>query len=110
MAEEKEKHLNSEDTPKEINKLEQISPKSRLTAVLLTCFLGIFGTHRFYIGKIRTAIVMLILSIFYLTTVRLWGMIMFIPLAVAGLWVFIDFIFAVSGIMKDSEGKLIKDW
>ena len=90
--------------------MAEISPRSRLVTVLLTCFLGIFGVHRFYIGKIRTAIVMLILSVFYLVTVRLWGMIVVISLVVVGLWAFIDFIFAVSGIMKDKEGKLIKDW
>ena len=89
--------------------MAEISSRSRLVTVLLTCFLGIFGVHRFYIGKIRTAIVMLILSVLYLVTVRFWG-IMFISLAVVGLWAFIDFIFAVSGIMKDKEGKLIKDW
>ncbi len=89
--------------------MEEISSRSRLATVLLTCFLGIFGVHRFYIGKTRTAIVMLILSIFYLVTVRFWG-IMIISLAVVGLWALIDFIFAVSGIMKDKEGKLIKNW
>jgi len=92
--------------------MAEISPRSRLATVLLALPLplGIFGVHRFYIGKTRTAIVMLILSILYLVTVRPWGMIMVIPLAIAGLWAFIDFIFAVSGIMKDKEGKLIKDW
>ena len=90
--------------------MAEISSKSRLATVLLTFFLGIFGVHRFYIGKTRTAIVMLILSILYLVTVRFWGIIMVIPLAVVGLWAFIDFIFAVSGIMKDKEGKLIKNW
>ena len=90
--------------------MAEISSRSRLVTVLLTFFLGIFGVHRFYIGKTRTAIVMLILSILYLVTVRLWGGIMFISLAVVGLWAFIDFIFAVSGSMKDREGKLIKDW
>jgi len=90
--------------------MAEISSRSRLATVLLTCFLGIFGTHRFYIGKIRTAIVMLILSILYLVTVRFWGMIMIIPLAVVGLWALIDFIFAVSGIMRDREGKRIKNW
>lgn len=89
--------------------MAEISSRSRLVTVLLTCFLGIFGVHRFYIGKIRTAIVMLILSVFYLVTVRFWGIVV-ISLAVVGLWAFIDFIFAVSGIMKDKEGKLIKDW
>ncbi len=89
--------------------MEEISSKSRLATVLLTCFLGIFGVHRFYIGKTRTAIVMLILSVFYLVTLRFWGIVV-ISLAVVGLWTFIDFIFAVSGIMKDKEGKLIKNW
>ncbi len=89
--------------------MAEISSRSRLVTVLLTFFLGIFGVHRFYIGKIRTAIVMLILSVFYLVTVRFWGIVV-ISLAVVGLWAFIDFIFAVSGIMKDKEGKLIKDW
>jgi len=90
--------------------MEEVSPKSRLATVLLALFLGIFGTHRFYIGKTRTAIVMLILSILYLVTVRFWGIVMVIPLAVVGLWALIDFIFAVSGIMKDKEGKRIKNW
>ena len=90
--------------------MAKISQKSRLATVLLTLFLGIFGAHRFYMGKIRTAIVMLILSVLYLVTVRFWGMIMFIPLAIVGLWAFIDFIFAVSGIMKDREGRRIKNW
>ena len=89
--------------------MAEISPRSRLTTVLLTFFLGIFGVHRFYIGKTKTAIVMLILSVLYLVTVRFWG-IMFISLAVVGLWALIDFIFAVSGIMKDREGKRIKNW
>ena len=85
------------------------SSRSRLVTVLSTLFLGIFGVHRFYIGKTRTAIVMLILSILYLVTVRFWGIVI-IFLAVVGLWAFIDLIFAVSGIMKDRDGKLIKDW
>ena len=90
--------------------MAEISPKSRLVTVLLAFFLGIFGAHRFYIGKTRTAIVMLILVILYVATVRSWGMIMLIPLAAVVLWALIDFIFAVSGIMKDKEGKLIKKW
>ncbi len=89
--------------------MAEISSRSRLATVLLTCFLGIFGVHRFYIGKTRTAIVMLILSILYLVTVRFWGIVI-ISLAVVGLWSFIDFILAVFGIMKDREGRPIKSW
>ncbi len=32
------------------------SPKSRLAALLLCWFLGMFGAHRFYVGKIGTGI------------------------------------------------------
>jgi hypothetical protein len=69
-----------------------ISPKSRLTTTLLAWFLGEFGAHRFYLGKIGTAIAMLF---------TFGGL---------GIWALIDFILAVSGNMKDKEGKLIKDW
>jgi TM2 domain-containing membrane protein YozV len=77
-------------------KLEEISPKSRLAVTLLCLlpayFVAIAGIHRFYLGKIGTGILMLL---------TLGGL---------GIWTLIDFIFAVSGMMKDKEGKLIKNW
>ena len=69
-----------------------VSPKSRLVVTLLAWFLGCFGAHRFYLGKIGTAIAMLF---------TLGGL---------GILALIDFIYAVSGSMKDKEGKLIKNW
>ncbi len=69
-----------------------ISPKSRLTTTLLAWFLGEFGAHRFYLGKIGTGIAMLL---------TLGGL---------GIWTLIDFITAVAGSMKDKEGRLIKNW
>lgn len=39
-----------------------ISEKSQLTALLLCLFLGTFGAHRFYVGKIITGIVYLLLG------------------------------------------------
>ena len=73
-----------------------ISSKSRLVTTLL-CILpawivGVAGIHRFYLGKIGTGILMLI---------TLGGL---------GIWTLIDFIFAVSGNMKDKQGNLIKKW
>ena len=75
---------------------EGISAKSRLITTLL-CILpawlfGVAGIHRFYLGKIGTGILMLL---------TLGGL---------GIWTLIDFIYAVSGNMKDKEGKLIQDW
>ena len=34
-----------------------ISPKSKIVALLLAIFLGMFGFHRFYAGKIGTGII-----------------------------------------------------
>ena len=85
-----------------------ISPKSRITTTLLAWFLGIFGAHRFYLGKTGTAVGMLILGILYISTAWLgWGIIFGVAV---GIWAFVDFIFAVSGNMKDNDGKLIKNW
>jgi TM2 domain-containing membrane protein YozV len=100
-----------------------ISPKSRRATTLLALFLGVFGAHRFYIGKTGTAIVMLLLSIAGLGIQGLgsagwspgfFGLIGYIYafsiFAVVGIWAFVDFIFAVTGRMKDKEGSLIRKW
>lgn len=76
----------------EQTKTEDISPKSRLAVALFAWFLGTFGAHRFYLGKIGTAILMI---------VTLGGL---------GVWALVDFIMAVAGVMKDKEGKVIKNW
>jgi len=85
-----------------------VSPKSRLAATLFAFFLGEFGAHRFYIGKIGTAVVMLVLAIIGIATV--WFFVGIAFLVAVGIWALIDFIFAVSGNMKDSQGRPIKNW
>jgi len=72
--------------------MDEISRKSRLAVTLLSFFLGAIGVHRFYLGKIGTGIIMLLTA---------GGL---------GVWALIDFIMAVSGVMKDKEGNLIKNW
>jgi TM2 domain-containing membrane protein YozV/RNA polymerase subunit RPABC4/transcription elongation factor Spt4 len=72
-----------------------ISEKSRLAVTLLSIlppFAGVNGIHRFYLGKIGTGIAMLL---------TLGGL---------GIWTLIDFAYAISGNMKDKNGKLIKNW
>ena len=89
--------------------MEVISPKSRLATALLAWFLGTFGAHRFYLGKIGTAVVMLVLGLVGYATVAFYGIgVAF--LAVVGIWSLVDFIFAVIGKMKDKQGRLITNW
>jgi TM2 domain-containing membrane protein YozV len=85
-----------------------ISPKSRLATSLFAWFLGSFGAHRFYIGKTGTAILMLVLTI---VAIPLCFVIVgFFILGAVGIWQLIDFIFAVAGKMRDSQGLLIEKW
>ncbi len=96
-----------------------ISTKSRLAATLLAWFLGVFGAHRFYVGKIGTGVVMLLLTVVgivgLVTTWIFWWLFWWpfgggLFLIAVGIWAFVDFIFAVTGHMKDKEGKPIRKW
>lgn len=66
------------------------SSKDWLTTLLLCFFLGGFGTHRFYVGKMGTAIVQLLTC------------------GGCGIWALIDFITIALGNFTDEQGKVIK--
>lgn len=68
------------------------SPKSRLVSQLLAFFLGVFGAHRFYVGKIGTGIAM---------AASFGGL---------GIWWLYDNIMIVSGSFRDAEGLLVSNW
>ncbi|MGX9358553.1 TM2 domain-containing protein [Mycoplasma sp. 128] len=72
--------------------MNAVSDKSRLVLVLLSWFLGGLGIDRFYAGRTM-------LGIFKLLT-----------LGLCGIWWFIDFVLALLGSQKDSNGKLIANW
>ena len=71
---------------------ETISTRKILPALLLCLFFGIFGTHRFYVGKVGTGI---------LEMLTLGGL---------GLWIFYDIIVLVLGRFTDHEGAVLKEW
>ena len=68
------------------------SPKSRLAAALIAWFLGVFGVHRFYVGKIGT------------------GLLMLVTLGGLGIWVLIDFVMILIGSFRDKEGRYLSNW
>jgi TM2 domain-containing membrane protein YozV len=74
------------------------SNKKILPAFLLSFFIGVFGAHRFYVGKIGTAIVMLLLTL------------SFIGLIVSAIWNLIDWIMILVGKFEDKEGNTLTDW
>ena len=86
---------------------------------LLAGFLGCFGVHRFYLGKIFTGLAILLLAtigyvvgfFFTLSEVSIAvGMIGWSIFGIAYLWAIIDFVMAVTGAMKDKDGIPIKTW
>ena len=68
------------------------SDRSRTVALVLAFFLGVFGAHRFYAGKIGTAILML---------VTIGGL---------GIWWLYDLILVAAGGFRDEEGRLVSEW
>ncbi len=72
---------------------ETYSDKSRLGALLFCLLLGVFGAHRFYVGKHGTAI---------LTILTLGG--------VFGLWPIVDLILISIGSFRDKQGRRVLRW
>jgi len=69
-----------------------MTEKRILPAFLLCFFLGVFGVHRFYVGKIGT------------------GILQIITLGGLGIWSFIDFVMIIVGAFTDKEGNKITQW
>lgn len=65
------------------------SNKDWIVTLLLCLFLGEFGVHRFYAGKIGT------------------GVLQLLTLGACGIWVLIDLILIAVGNFTDGEGKRI---
>jgi len=68
------------------------SEKRILVAFLLCFFVGVFGVHRFYAGKVGTGVLQL---------VTLGGL---------GIWALVDLILLATGNFRDGEGERITQW
>lgn len=69
-----------------------VSPKSWLVTLLLCLFLGVVGGHRFYAGKIGTAIIMILLC----------------ATGISAVWALIDLIMIIFSKFKDKQGRTIQ--
>ena len=68
------------------------SEKSRAVALALCIPLGVFGAHRFYVGKIGT------------------GLLQLITVGGLGLWYLYDLITIASGEFRDVDGRRVSLW
>jgi TM2 domain-containing membrane protein YozV len=68
------------------------SPKSRTVTLLLAATLGVFGLHRFYVGRVRS------------------GILMAMTLGGLGIWYLYDVIMVATGSFRDDEGRLVTQW
>lgn len=71
--------------------INERSPKDFTVTVLLCFFLGVFGIHRFYVGKIFTGILMLITGGGF------------------GIWYLVDLVRMLMGRFTDDDDLLIKN-
>lgn len=65
----------------------KVTGKSRNTSLILCFLLGIFGAHRFYVGK------------------KLSGTLMLISFGGVGLWTLIDMVMIFNGSFEDHRGN-----
>ncbi len=72
--------------------LVSASDKRLLPAVLLCMLFGVFGAHRFYVGKVGTGILQLL---------TLGGL---------GIWWMVDLIMLIVGAFSDGRGQKITQW
>lgn len=68
------------------------SEKSRAVALALCVPLGVFGAHRFYVGKIGT------------------GLLQLVTLGGLGLWYLYDLITIAAGEFRDVDGRRVLLW
>lgn len=72
--------------------LKKWSDRSRFTAMIFCIFLGIFGVHRFYVGKIGT------------------GLLWVFTAGFCGIGVLVDLIRIIFGEFTDFNGNQITKW
>jgi len=72
--------------------MERIAQEKRIVALVLCKFLGVFGAHRFYVGKTTSAVIQLL------------------TFGGFGIWTVIDFILILFGEFTNIKGERLVEW
>jgi hypothetical protein len=71
--------------------LTQVSERRTGAAAVLAIFFGIFGAHRFYLGRPKSAVLQLL---------TMGGL---------GIWVLIDLVLIIFGELRDGDGRRLRE-
>ncbi len=74
-----------------------VSDRTILPAFLLCLLLGVFGAHRFYVGKAGSGVGMIVACLLSFGVV-------------AGVWALIDLIVLVTRSFRDQYGNILRNW
>lgn len=83
-----------------------VSDKSKAAVALFAFFLGTFGIHRFYVGKVGSGLAMLLMTVFGIFTAFI--IVGFFLIAASSIWALVDFIMALCGAFTDQYGRYVK--
>jgi len=75
-----------------VHNRDETSDKNRTVAALLAFLFGVFGAHRFYVGKIGT------------------GVLQLLTFGGFGIWSLVDLLIILFGEFRDRDGDKIRDW
>lgn len=84
-------HCGVRQHPDALGRPQGMSDKKAVAAGLLCVLLGVFGAHRFYVGKTNTAFAQLF---------TLGGL---------GLWMLYDLVLILTGEFRDADGRPLGD-
>ena len=88
---------------------ERVSKKDWLTSLLLCWFLGFFGMHRLYAGKVGSGFLMLYGTLFAACVLAMDTYLGAIAFIIVGAFVINDFLNIVFKCFKDVHGKEISE-
>lgn len=105
-----ETKINKNKINKTLEKLDA-SKKSRLSTLLLCLFLGLFGIHRFYVGKIKSGLFQILLPFFAIILIAITELdVLAMSLLFCLIWYCFDLFSILFGKFKDKDKNYIKKW